>query len=1016
MDRVTRSTAKAREQQSAGTQPSTQPSTQQLALAHISEQRLVQGAFSAADSWTRDDLESYLNSLDIGGRKSAVVELLRVFTNISDQQETFAVMLWEYISNDPSESWKAFGSTESISHALTANSELARLKKVADQGIKTSKAKRAACQRIVDYRGRPEGNPMLPHDAALLGDLINSRFSPLVMNGSNSPLPQTAEYHNSRDLLTSLATIVTEFTPRIAVRNILVLISSKIYDRINQRSGGSRAMYKVTNGDLVRVLGDLKGGAKTTERFKQLGYKDITSDMWKSVAVGGYRAGDLDRHPYFQLPCLSEHVRKWNERPMEITGDSRSRAASVVSRAGARSRTQSPSQTRILSPASVLRSPLQQRGPQSPALSPNSPRPRGYTYVSPHGTPFASLPADLPNIAESLANISVRNEPSLDNFAEYAPESVNDDPGLDYDKDDDYHALRRMAIRGEPCKCSSGMPASIKRVAMEKEQPKTPHERWELAKEVGRAAGDQTMCAYHKKLLLGKIGLQTRAGTLDLLMTRVREFIGCADPVKFMTATGTYLYFRLEARPKVKADFLGVYAYLDYNHPFQGKNRLTKEERGVLYRTFWSKAGNAQWEKDGTILDSASFGYWKERVEALDPAKAFLAGITKDYFAAPKTSIQELAFLESKMYLWHQREINGKPNLGWNRTMYHSLPQQVMRQSLEYWLKYVSLRPDGRFWLVSYPYYGKMTRKDDRIEFSHIDINIKRYLEEGRGASAIQGSLTLQGESDDNCTWIIKGMHNEAKMRKWYQMMVDRRCELPGGFVSKITNKHWTDAEKATFKTDWTRQVAGDCVVRISSPTLPHGSRGTAPEGHRITWLPWFCGIEDDHSTLEMEEGGTWEELAAAHRDLIAGPATPSGHSVNYGRIPYAFPAAVEFVLDNPVSKALVGRMRWDNIEVMEEARRLLTDMDYAAKQVAAQKKEVQAKYAERFVHVMRAERNLYKQKSFVNYLLAGSAGVRPTPDHIGEEGTREMAEWSGVIEVTEDVVPETGRRSGRKK
>ena len=165
-------------------------------------------------------------------------------------------------------------------------------------------------------------------------------------------------------------------------------------------------------------------------------------------------------------------------------------------------------------------------------------------------------------------------------------------------------------------------------------------------------------------------------------------------------------------------------------------------------------------------MDGCSFSYWKSGSSSLDPAKELLKGIPSKFFAKSKTSIQELAYIESKMYLWHQREINGKSNLGWNRTMYHSLPQQVMRQSIEYWLRYLSLRPDRRFWLISYPYYGKLTRKGDRIEFSHIDINIKRYLEEGRGASAIQGSLTLQGESNNNCTWIIRGMNNKGKIRK----------------------------------------------------------------------------------------------------------------------------------------------------------------------------------------------------------------------------------------------------------
>jgi len=70
--------------------------------------------------------------------------------------------------------------------------------------------------------------------------------------------------------------------------------------------------------------------------------------------------------------------------------------------------------------------------------------------------------------------------------------------------------------------------------------------------------------------------------------------MNCTDPVKFITAAGTYLYFRLEARPRVKADFLGVYAYLDYSHPLQGKSRISKETQKLLFNALWSESGRAQ--------------------------------------------------------------------------------------------------------------------------------------------------------------------------------------------------------------------------------------------------------------------------------------------------------------------------------------------------------------------------------------------------------------------------------------
>ena len=51
-----------------------------------------------------------------------------------------------------------------------------------------------------------------------------------------------------------------------------------------------------------------------------------------------------------------------------------------------------------------------------------------------------------------------------------------------------------------------------------------------------------------------------------------------------------------------------------------------------------------------------------------------------------------------------------------------------------------------------------------------------------------------------------------------------------------------------------------------------------APNGKaihsRMTMLPWFVGLQQDHSGLEVPEGGTWEDLRTAHADMILGPRT----------------------------------------------------------------------------------------------------------------------------------------------
>lgn len=75
-----------------------------------------------------------------------------------------------------------------------------------------------------------------------------------------------------------------------------------------------------------------------------------------------------------------------------------------------------------------------------------------------------------------------------------------------------------------------------------------------------------------------------------------------------------------------------------------------------------------------------------------------------------------------------------------------------MRQDPVYYTLYAALRPDKHWRLVSYPYYAKYAKKGDSTYFKHIDLNIPELLANGRGCYQIQGTVSLDNETADNCT------------------------------------------------------------------------------------------------------------------------------------------------------------------------------------------------------------------------------------------------------------------------
>lgn len=138
-----------------------------------------------------------------------------------------------------------------------------------------------------------------------------------------------------------------------------------------------------------------------------------------------------------------------------------------------------------------------------------------------------------------------------------------------------------------------------------------------------------------------------------------------------------------------------------------------------------------------------------------------------------ESGIGDLIDEEFRLYRYHQRLIDGKPNFGWQRNMIHSLTQQAIRANIGYWLACVALRPDGNPRLVSYPYYTKLASAGDRTFFRHCDMNIDNVLNDGCGAEIIQGLVSLDEETlEGGCTEITPGFHR--RIAEWWEDVLKR--------------------------------------------------------------------------------------------------------------------------------------------------------------------------------------------------------------------------------------------------
>ncbi|KZF18793.1 hypothetical protein L228DRAFT_215835 [Xylona heveae TC161] len=477
----------------------------------------------------------------------------------------------------------------------------------------------------------------------------------------------------------------------------------------------------------------------------------------------------------------------------------------------------------------------------------------------------------------------------------------------DTDSDSDYTDSDKTSLRTSrgrcQCSCRQNVPIDVRcRIHAVKLRGQSSALKL-LAHVFGRGLKIEDICHIHLRRLAGGLGLKTNFSGSLLRDRLARVYENRKDIRVLTTGNNTFSWFRRDSRPVREEDLLSAYRFSSI--PVK---TFSFDARAVFGRFLGRDADGIQeaWHSNGSITVPGIFRWWWESQSGL------IAKIVQDEF---------------DMYDHHLQASNGKPNYGWLRNMFHSLAQQLMRQDPVYYALYCALRPDQAWRLISYPYYTKYARQNDSTYFRHIDINIPRWIETGVGGNLIQGSMSLDDEDELNTTELLMGMHHH--LHTWWALVEERGLSVRAPVI-RITDAMYTAEDQDRFGCRWTAQPCKAGDVRITSPLLPHGSTGPATRRRR-TMLPWFVAIGDDHLTLDVQESGTWEDLAAAHRNLECAPRTPSGKPVLYAKAPYRFPAATELMNLGALSDALVGRRQWTSPAVMAERDLVLGRDDKAA-------------------------------------------------------------------------------------
>ncbi|RDL30746.1 uncharacterized protein BP5553_10091 [Venustampulla echinocandica] len=181
---------------------------------------------------------------------------------------------------------------------------------------------------------------------------------------------------------------------------------------------------------------------------------------------------------------------------------------------------------------------------------------------------------------------------------------------------------------------------------------------------------------------------------------------------------------------------------------------------------------------------------------------------------------------------------------------------------------YAALRLDRAWRLVSYLYYAKYSVPGDGTYFCYVDLNIPDLLANTRGAwTRRMRRIAPLYYLGCNTNLVSGGGESRGGGR--------RRLDM---YTASPIRYIFTKEDSEVLGVRWKKTPCQPGELRITLPSIPHGATGPTTKLRRAM-LPWFVGVQDDESSLEVVEGGTWEELATAHRDFVAPKATPMAHS-----------------------------------------------------------------------------------------------------------------------------------------
>ncbi|KAJ5217659.1 uncharacterized protein N7469_011284 [Penicillium citrinum] len=355
-------------------------------------------------------------------------------------------------------------------------------------------------------------------------------------------------------------------------------------------------------------------------------------------------------------------------------------------------------------------------------------------------------------------------------------------------------------------------------------------------------------------------------------------------------------------------------------------------------------------------------------------------------------NLLQLIHVEFDMYDYHYSPAVARARMGWNRSMFHSLAQQLTRQDVCYYAAYVAARPDHAWRLISFPYYTKSAYPGEDTEFIHIDLAIGDYLATGRGGYALQGSVSFTDEDEDNCSIVLPMLHKREILQRYWDMIKDDPDASVTGHTVAIAPWMWGPEFIRELGTDFERAICMKGDVRLTLPTIPHGSNGPATRLRR-TIMPWFGFVHEDHERLETAEAGTWSDISAAHRDLSLAAKIPSGSTCHVFAVqPYTFPGTAQLTGLGAIADALVGRVKWSEWCVTVELDILFGEDRHAAHEwIKMWRRRATARFVEAFRSVISAEKAAYGEHSFF-HLMSNKLPIPPPhlmyQKDLGDEGS----------------------------